>query len=109
LFKLFCHTSLEDTRHRKEHGIYLFVTDGGIAIEDEQRGKRDGIGLWEIDQLRYRRLIEFQDTVDGGPVALMQGFREHPFLYPIVFEAVCLVQNKAKCMGSASAMASPLT
>ena len=37
--------------HDPSHGVYIFVIDGAVKIADEQLRRRDGIGLWETDQI----------------------------------------------------------
>jgi redox-sensitive bicupin YhaK (pirin superfamily) len=39
-----------DYKMNKEgNGVYIFVIEGKIKVEDKELGKRDGIGVWEID------------------------------------------------------------
>ena len=37
----------------KGNGIYFFIIDGEVNINDQQLFKRDGIGMWEIDQINF--------------------------------------------------------
>ena len=37
----------------KENGIYLFVIDGEININDQRLSKRDGMGLWNLSQINF--------------------------------------------------------
>ncbi|MEN8132440.1 MAG: pirin family protein [Pseudomonadota bacterium] len=39
--------------HYPEHGVYVFVIDGSIAIGHEMLNKRDAIGLTELDKLIF--------------------------------------------------------
>ena len=37
----------------KENGIYFFVIDGEITINDQRLSERDGMGLWDISQINF--------------------------------------------------------
>ena len=37
----------------KENGIYLFIIDGEIKINDQLLSKRDGMGLWNLSQINF--------------------------------------------------------
>jgi len=41
--------STEYHLNKKENGIYLFLLEGSIQIEDTILEKRDGMGIWETD------------------------------------------------------------
>jgi redox-sensitive bicupin YhaK (pirin superfamily) len=36
--------------HHAKNGVYLFVIEGAIEVAGEKLTRRDGIGLWEIDE-----------------------------------------------------------
>jgi redox-sensitive bicupin YhaK (pirin superfamily) len=36
--------------HTKGNGVYLFLIDGNVSVGDETLSRRDGIGIWEIDE-----------------------------------------------------------
>ena len=38
--------------HTKENGVYLFIIEGKISIGDDTLSKRDGIGIWETDNIK---------------------------------------------------------
>ncbi|MEP2670117.1 MAG: pirin family protein [Cyclobacteriaceae bacterium] len=38
------------TIHQKGNGVYVFVLNGKVAINDQQLNKRDGLGIWEVDE-----------------------------------------------------------
>jgi hypothetical protein len=42
--------SLSYKIHTKGNGVYLFLIDGKITVGDEILSKRDGIGIWEVDE-----------------------------------------------------------
>ncbi|AIM61596.1 pirin [Cellulophaga lytica] len=49
-------TFTEDTTtsyalNKKDNGVYAFVLEGNVSIEGKQLSKRDGIGLWETDNI----------------------------------------------------------
>ncbi|MCH1612936.1 MAG: pirin family protein, partial [Flavobacteriales bacterium] len=37
----------------KENGIYFFVIEGEVNINDQELSKRDGMGIWDIDQISF--------------------------------------------------------
>ena len=37
--------------NRKENGVYLFVLDGEVTVAGEKLSKRDGMGIWNVDDL----------------------------------------------------------
>ncbi len=37
------------TLKKKSNGIYIFVLDGEVIINNQSLGKRDGYGIWEVD------------------------------------------------------------
>lgn len=40
--------------HTEKHGIYIFVIEGEITIDGSQLRRRDGIGLWEVEEFEIR-------------------------------------------------------
>jgi quercetin 2,3-dioxygenase len=36
---------------RNDNGVYAFVLDGNVTINDQKLNKRDGFGIWETEQL----------------------------------------------------------
>ena len=38
--------------HKKENGVYAFVIDGDVTINDEKLNRRDGIGISETGELK---------------------------------------------------------
>ena len=36
---------------KKENGVYAFIIEGDVTINDQKLNKRDGFGVWEIDKL----------------------------------------------------------
>lgn len=39
------------TLHGKQTGVYAFVLKGSVVINDQPLEQRDGLGIWEVDQL----------------------------------------------------------
>ncbi len=39
--------------YKKENGIYLFVIDGDISINDNDLNRRDGLGIMETDKINF--------------------------------------------------------
>lgn len=42
--------------HNPENGIYLFVLEGKVEVNNEVLDKRDGIGIWETDQIELKAI-----------------------------------------------------
>ena len=40
----------------ENNGVYLFVIEGDVEAGDEQLRKRDGLGLWELDELKIKAI-----------------------------------------------------
>jgi redox-sensitive bicupin YhaK (pirin superfamily) len=53
-----------------QNGIYVFVLDGDVMIEDQLLGKRDGFGIWEIDQIRIKADSEAKILLMEVPMQL---------------------------------------
>jgi len=37
---------------RKGDGVYLFVLEGSVAVANEKLNRRDGLGIWETDNMK---------------------------------------------------------
>ncbi|RKS53057.1 hypothetical protein BC962_1303 [Gillisia mitskevichiae] len=44
--------SKEYSLHDKNNGVYLFVLEGSVSIDNQKLDKRDGFGVWEIEKLK---------------------------------------------------------
>ncbi len=53
-------TSVDYNLHRQDTGVYIFIIEGEIQIEDIILSRRDGIGIYEIDHLHINTLVESQ-------------------------------------------------
>jgi len=36
---------------KQDHGVYIFVLQGSIKIDDHQLSKRDGMGIWDVSSI----------------------------------------------------------
>lgn len=43
---------LEYELNKAENGVYVFVIDGALELAGQKLEKRDGMGLWEIEQIQ---------------------------------------------------------
>lgn len=41
--------STDYTVNKKGNGVYLFVIDGDVTVNNQKLNKRDGLGIWETD------------------------------------------------------------
>ena len=39
--------------HKKENGVYLFVIEGKLKIDNQSLDKRDGYGAWDTDEIEF--------------------------------------------------------
>ena len=39
--------------HKKENGVYLFVIEGKLNIDNNSLEKRDGYGTWDTDEIEF--------------------------------------------------------
>jgi len=37
--------------HKKENGVYVFVLKGSLVVNDQKLEKRDGLGIWDTDEI----------------------------------------------------------
>ncbi|AXT53341.1 pirin family protein [Aquimarina sp. BL5] len=38
----------------KKNGVYAFVLEGSVTIEDKVLEKRDGLGIWDVEQIKIK-------------------------------------------------------
>ena len=43
--------SCEYELHNKNNGVYIFVLEGSISIDNNKLEKRDGFGIWKTNKL----------------------------------------------------------
>ncbi len=46
--------SIQYTLHNNAHGVYIFVIDGTIIVDNETLNKRDAIGIWDSDSVKIK-------------------------------------------------------
>jgi redox-sensitive bicupin YhaK (pirin superfamily) len=46
--------------HLKSNGVYAFVIDGQVTIQDQKLYNRDGMGIWETDSIKIKANSESQ-------------------------------------------------
>ena len=44
------------TLKKKGNGIYVFVLEGEVKINDQLLSKRDGYGIWDVDQFDFKAM-----------------------------------------------------
>jgi len=49
LGKLQAEVSTEYTINKKGNGVYIFVIEGDVSINDQKLNTRDGLGVWDVD------------------------------------------------------------
>ncbi|MFK7954367.1 MAG: pirin family protein [Ekhidna sp.] len=47
-------TSISYDMHKKDNGVYLFVMEGEVTVNEETLSKRDAIGVSEVDQFEIK-------------------------------------------------------
>ncbi|HEY8934813.1 MAG TPA: pirin family protein [Cyclobacteriaceae bacterium] len=47
-------TTLDYAVKKNGNGVYIFVLEGNVSIENQQLNKRDGFGVWETDKLSFK-------------------------------------------------------
>lgn len=40
--------------HQESNGVYMFIIEGKVEVDGEQLSKRDGIGIWDTDELEVK-------------------------------------------------------
>lgn len=45
-------TNLSYTLNAKENGVYVFVLQGKVIIDNQELNKRDGFGLWNMNEIK---------------------------------------------------------
>jgi redox-sensitive bicupin YhaK (pirin superfamily) len=63
-------TKDEYSLNDKENGIYLFVIDGEININEQQLSKRDGMGLWNLSQINFEAKAKSRVLVMEVPLTI---------------------------------------
>jgi redox-sensitive bicupin YhaK (pirin superfamily) len=42
--------------HKQGHGVYLFVIEGSFSVDGQRLDRRDGLGLWDLDETKILAL-----------------------------------------------------
>ena len=58
------------TLKKKGNGIYVFVLEGEVEINDQLLGKRDGYGIWDVDQFDFKSLSACKVLLMEVPMAI---------------------------------------
>lgn len=45
--------STEYKLNKSGHGIYIFIIEGDVTVNDQKLNKRDGLGVWDVDKLNF--------------------------------------------------------
>lgn len=70
LTKLTPGTTLPYRVQQPGNGIYLFILDGQISVNGQMLAKRDGMGLWEVDQIEILAAEEAEVLLMDVPMQL---------------------------------------
>ena len=54
--------------HKKETGVYVFVIEGSIVVNDQKLEKRDGLGVWDTDEIILKAEIDSEVLVMEVPM-----------------------------------------
>lgn len=54
LIDLDINNSVEYKIHTKGNGIYVFLIEGKISVDDEILSRRDGVGVWEVNEFSVK-------------------------------------------------------
>jgi redox-sensitive bicupin YhaK (pirin superfamily) len=52
------------------NGVYTFVLRGNVTVEDIELSERDGLGIWEIERLKYKAKSLTEILVMEVPMSL---------------------------------------
>jgi redox-sensitive bicupin YhaK (pirin superfamily) len=58
------------TLKKKGNGIYVFVLEGEVKINDQLLGKRDGYGIWDVDQFDFKAMGASKVLLMEVPMAI---------------------------------------
>lgn len=56
--------------HSQDNGVYVFVLEGEVEINNEKLGKRDGMGIWDTDALQVKATENAQVLLMEVPMHL---------------------------------------
>jgi redox-sensitive bicupin YhaK (pirin superfamily) len=55
---------------KKGNGVYAFVIDGNVTINEQSLNKRDGLGIWDIDELTIKADADAQLLLIDVPMVV---------------------------------------
>ena len=58
------------TLKKEGNGVYLFVLEGDIEVNDQKLNKRDGLGIWETDSFTIKAITKSKILVMEVPMSL---------------------------------------
>jgi len=58
------------TIHHPENGVYAFVIDGEVDINGQRLGRRDGFGIWDVNELNFKSLTNSRVLLMEVPMAI---------------------------------------
>jgi quercetin 2,3-dioxygenase len=58
--------TIEYTLKNKDNGVYVFIIEGGVTLNNTVLNKRDALGLWETDKLNITT------DADGTEILIME-------------------------------------
>lgn len=56
-------TAIDYMPRSKDNGVYVFVIDGELELDDKLLGRRDSAGTWRTERLRIRSGVEPTDVL----------------------------------------------
>ncbi len=56
--------------NKPRNGVYTFVLRGNVTVEDIELSERDGLGIWEIERLKYKAKSLTEILVMEVPMSL---------------------------------------
>jgi quercetin 2,3-dioxygenase len=60
------------TLKKEGNGVYTFILDGEVEINGQKLEKRDGFGLWEVEDFDFKSLTDSRVLLMEVPMALPQ-------------------------------------
>lgn len=58
------------TIKKEGNGVYIFVLEGEIEVNDQKLNRRDGFGIWETDSFQLKTITEAKVLVMEVPMTL---------------------------------------
>ena len=58
------------TLNKEGNGVYIFVLEGEVEINDQLLSKRDGYGIWDVDQFDFKSMGKSKVLLMEVPMAI---------------------------------------